>query len=639
MSGTIPPWERYAQEQAPAQEMDGPWKRYAQPDASPGIGDIAGGIIRQGARGLALGFGDEIAAGVTAGAGALVGEPGTIGERYAAALENNRARDKAFETQYPKTSLAAQVGGALLNPLSRVGMGGSSTLPIRMAKNALAGGALGGVAGFGEGEGGFTNRLGAALTGAGSGAVIGGALPALATAASKVGRAAAPYLGLNVPKTDAQRVLLRDLERGGTSLDDVRTNLDAAGNQPMALADVGGENLIGRAQSVARVPGAGRQQAADFVAARGGLNQSARLTDEVKRAINAQDFNAAADDLIRTRAATAGPAYQRALAIETPVDVKPIIDDISARLSTAKGDIKATLQKAQGLFRDRAGKPDTTLAGLHETKLALDAMLEKTPTNSISRVARRELMAVQEKLLAAMDDASGGAYGTARAAFAGPSRAIDAMDLGKRILKGDADETAAEIAKLSPSERDFFRIGVSRALIDRVKNTGDTRDLSAIQNIWGSQGTRERVAAAFDDPAEFKRFSDFMANEMTMAKTNAMVNPRAGSQTAPLQQFAADGASPPPGTLFNSVLSAARGNPVGAIANMVRPYQRGQPDMSELAGEIAPYLFSLRPGDRARLIDELLRRQTKDAASRAVSNRIGDALLRGGTVGAVQLEN
>ena len=111
---------------------------------------------------------------------------------------------------------------------------------------------------------------------------------------------------------------------------------------------------------------------------------------------------------------------------------------------------------------------------------------------------------------------------------------------GRRRRDGGRDRQAF------PSERDFFRIGVSRALIDRVKNTGDTRDLSAIQNIWGSQGTRERVAAAFDDPAEFERFSDFMANEMTMAKTNAMVNPRAGSQTAPLQQFAADGASPRP---------------------------------------------------------------------------------------------
>ena len=79
------------------------------------------------------------------------------------------------------------------------------------------------------------------------------------------------------------------------------------------------------------------------------------------------------------------------------------------------------------------------------------------------------------------------------------------------------------------------------------------------------------MAAAFDDPAEFERFSDFMANEMTMAKTNAMVNPRAGSQTAPLQQFAADGASPRPARCSTPVLSAARGNPVGAIANMVRP--------------------------------------------------------------------
>ena len=70
------------------------------------------------------------------------------------------------------------------------------------------------------------------------------------------------------------------------------------------------------AKSVARVPGAGRQQAADFVICARRLNcQSARLTDEVKWAINAQDFKSQlADDLIRTRAATVGLAYQRALA-------------------------------------------------------------------------------------------------------------------------------------------------------------------------------------------------------------------------------------------------------------------------------------------------------------------------------------
>jgi hypothetical protein len=230
-------------------------------------------------------------------------------------------------------------------------------------------------------------------------------------------------------------------------------------------------------------------------------------------------------------------------------------------------------------------------------------------------------------------------YGGALKAWSGPSEALDAMALGKRVLTGEADETAQVIAKMSPSEKDMFRIGVSRALIDRVKNTGDTRDLSAVQNIWGSQGVRERVAAAFDDPKDFERFSDFMKNELTMAKTNAMVNPRAGSQTTPLAQFTADGQSAPPRTLFNAMLSAARGDMVGAGANVLRPYTRGEPDVSALAGEIAPYLFSMKAGDRARLLDALQKRQLRVQSTQGMSRRLGDALLRGGTVGAVQVEN
>ncbi len=640
MSGAMtrlpPGFELERPVQTPAPAALPPGFELEQPE-QPGMLSRAGtyvdNLVRQVAKGATFNFSDEIAA----GAGAATGSGGTMGDRYTANLATERSRDKAFEAENPYTAMAAQIAGGIANPVTRFPLTGGLLRRSLMAGGA--GGVLGAAAGFGEGEGNFADRGGAALTGGVTGAALGGALPVVAEGVSRLARRVAPYLGMNVPATDAQRVLLRDLERSGTSLDDVRAGLAGAGNQPMVMADVAGENVAGRAQQVARVPGAGRQMAADLVEGRGGLNQSARLEGEVKRAINAQDFTAAADDLIATRARTAGPAYDRALAVDTPVNVQPILDDISARLGTAKGDIKASLQKALSLFRDRSGKPDTTMAGLHQTKLALDAMLEKTPTNSVSRVARRELMQVQERLLSAMDEASGGAYGAARQAFAGPSRALDAMDLGKRILKGDADETAAEIAKLSPSERDFFRIGVSRALIDRVKNTGDTRDLSAVQNIWGSQGVRERVAAAFDDLKDFERFSDFMKNELTMAKTNAMVNPRAGSQTTPLAQFTADGQFAPPGTLFNAMLSAARGDMLGVGANVLRPYTRGEPDVSALAGEIAPYLFSMKAGDRARLLDALQKRQLRDQSTQGISRRLGDVLLRGGTVGAVQLEN
>lgn len=642
MSGTmarLPPGfvldEPVTPAQAPPDSSLPPGFVLDPPQEPQSWGGTAMDIVQQAARGATFGFGDELAAGVGATVAPLAGVGGTWQERYDRMLADNRARQKKFEGQHPWAALGAQVAGAVANPVSRLSAG--SNFLSRMGSNALINGLLGGVTGFGEGEGGFVNRLGPAGTGAATGAVLGAAIPAIGEGAANLVRKAAPSLGVNVAATDAKRGIIDALKAGGVGLDDVKTQLDAATGQPMALVDVGGEALMGRAQTASRTPGPAMTAAKEFVDQRGGLNQSARVEGEIKRAISAQDFTSAADDLIRTRAATAGPLYERALANETPVNVQPILDDITARLGTAKGDIRSALQKAAGLFKGRDGKPDTTLAGLHETKLALDALLEKTPTNSVSRVARRELAEVQTRLVQAMDEASGGAYGQAREAFAGPSRAMDAMDLGKRVLRGDADETAAEIAKLSPSERDFFRIGVARALVDKVKGTNDTADITAVNKIWGSQAVRERVAAAFDDPKEFERFASFMDNELKMARTNAEVNPRGNSITAKLLMQNAEPA--PVGPVFQALRSTLRNDPLGFAASLMPQRQATGSLNAQTAAEMAPMLFAMKPGDRARMIDALMKQEARDTKVKRIADPVANALMRGGVVGAVQLEN
>lgn len=597
-------------------------------------------VVRQLAKGATLGFADELAAGANAAVGSVTGQPGTMGQRYDANLAAERAKDKGFEAKNPLASVGLQVGGALANPISRYTATGS--LPWKMATNALTGAALGGAAGFGEAEGGFMNRLGPAVTGALTGGAIGAVTPPVAAALSKGARKVGGWMGLNNARTDAQRGIVQalqaDVAAGGDDLATIGGKLKATPpGQPMILPDMGGEATMGLAQAVSREPGVGRATAKAAVDARGGLNQSGRLADAVKRGISAEDFTSSVDDLLKTRATTAGPAYDRALSIDRPVNVQPIVDDITARLGTAKGDIKAAMQKALTLFNNSDGKPDVTMRGLHETKLALDALLEKSPTNSISRIARRELMGVQQSLLAAMDEASDGAYGAARQAFAGPSRAIDAMELGKSILRGDADETAAEIAKLSPSERDFLRIGVSRALIDKVKAGGDTHDMSKLKSIWGSEGIRERVAAAFDDPKAFDDFSDFMKREMDIAKTNNVINPRAGSQTAPILAQRSQPAAA--GPMLSALVSGMRGDALGAGANVLRSVNAMAPDVTKQYAEMAPYLFSMKPGDRARLIDQLIARETTDEGRKALAKALAGAVVKGGTVAGVQLEN
>jgi hypothetical protein len=642
MSGTmarLPPGFILDQPTVPTQAPGGgtlpPGFVLDQQTEAPTWGGTAANVMQQAARGATFGFGDEIAAGIGATAGPLAGMPGTWQERYDRLLAENRQRQKAFETEHPYLSLGAQVAGAVANPVSRLSTGGNFL--SRMGANALINGVLGGVTGFGEGEGGFVNRLGPAGTGAATGAVLGAALPAAAEGVGNLARKVAPSLGVNVAGTDAKRTIISALQSSGGRLDDVKTQLDAATGQPLALTDVGGEDLLGLAQRTARSPGPAMVAAKEFVDQRGGLNQSARLENEVSRAISSKDWTNTIDDIVATRRAASQGAYDRALAIETPVEVKPILDSIEARIENAKGPVRDALRKARGVLLNRDGAPDTTMAGLHESKLALDALLDRSAKNPIDRVARGEIIEVQKALVAAMDAASGGEYANARAAWAGPSRMKDAAELGRSILSGkDFDETAAAIRNMSASEKEMLRVGLARSLVDKVKSTGDTRDITALQNIWGNQAVRERISAAFDDPKEFERFAEFMQREMTMAKTNAAVDPRGGSITAKLQMRGDEPA--PVGPAFQALRSALRSDPLGFAASLMPNKTTGSMS-AQTAAEMAPYLYSLKPGDRAKLIDQLMKQEARDTKVKRIADPVANALMRGTTVGAVQLEN
>lgn len=615
------PWEKYAAK---------PWEKYAaKPAEDSGVMSYIDNLARQAAQGAAFGFADEVSAGL----GALTGI-GSAGGTYEQNLQVERQRDAAFEAANPWASLAARVVGGAVSPVSRalpIAKAGAG-LVSNMGRMAAGGGAAGALAGFGEGEGGLGERAGAALAGGIGGAAIGAALPPIGEAVSRVGGRVAGFFGGGRAETDAQRRVLAAIEAGGQTVAGAQDDLARGVGQPMALVDVAGAPAQGLAQTATRKPGPAMEAGQRFVAARGGLNQSARLEDAIKRGISVADFAQVQDDLMRIRAERAGPLYERALSLDRRVDVAPIVQDIEARLQIAKGDIKATLSRALGLFRGRGGQGvDTSLVGLHETKLALDAMLERTPTNSVSRVARRELAQVQQRLLAAMDEASGGAYKAARDAFAGPSRASDAMDLGARVLRDSADETAEEVAKLSASEKEFFKIGVSRAMKNAVMDAGDNYDQSKINRLFGSQTIRGKVAAAFDSPEDFAKFAGFMERELGMAKVNAMVDPRAGSMTA--KALFQSEQAPPISPWLSTVISALRGDPVGvATSQLSRTPKAGQFSPQE-AAEVARYLLTTNPPDRDRLLLELLRRQTRDVGMQAGTELLSRGLLGGAGAG------
>lgn len=701
MSGTTrDPWAGF-EVVTPAQSRD-PWAGFevvqpAKPERSwlDTVYDAAGQI----AKGLTFNMSDEIAAAGNAAVGSLTGKPGTFQERYDAKLADVRARNAAFEAENPKTAIGLQVVGGLANPLVR-GVQGKSMLGT-VAGNAGMGAAAGGVAGFGEGEGGPMARLGPAITGAATGGVLGATLPLATSVVAGGARKLGDWIGFNNARTDGQRQLIQalqaDVAAGGDDLPTIAARLrEVPPEQPMILPDMAGEATMGLAQAVSREPGVGRATAKATVEARGGLNQSARLADAVKRGISADDFLSTTDDLLKTRRTTARPLYEKAFGETIPnaeqaAAVQRFIKDPIGQEALQKGLRIIELEhladdlpfdpKMYGVVREGAttGAPATRpvvgmpgmMPGSPGVRVANEAastggntgkwVLEpdKVPNLRLMDAVKRGYDEIVEGFRndygVLQLDQYGRAVNNARAvytgnlrdmfpqyadalnAWAGPSKALDAMNLGRRVLTGDADETGKVIAGMSPSEKDMFRIGVARSLIDRVKSGGDTEDIRKLKSIWGSEATRERVAAAFDDPKAFDEFSEFMKREMDMARTNRVIDPRAGSQTAPILMQRSQ--PPPAGPMLSTLVSALRGDALGTGANVLRTASALAPGETLRAEQIAPYIFTMKAGDRARLIDELMNRETTIEGRKAVARALAGGLLKGGTVAGVQIEN
>lgn len=144
-------------------------------------------LVRQAANGITFGYADEASAGLRS----LLG-----GKSYTEALAEERAHDKAFSEKNPVASTIANIGGNVAGAAVALPEWATAATPSLLGttlKLGATGGTLGAIQGFGEGEGGFANRVGEA------GAQ--GAFGALGGAAFPVAGAGAKYLAGTGPGT------------------------------------------------------------------------------------------------------------------------------------------------------------------------------------------------------------------------------------------------------------------------------------------------------------------------------------------------------------------------------------------------------------------------------------------------------
>lgn len=683
MSGSGP-WDLFANAEPPQAEEAGPWTQFQQREPVTtgsvlrGMGETAlrltDPVVRSIARGATFNLADELAAAGRATVGSLTGQPGTWSERYGQNLAEERARDVAYDEQSPVASMAGQIAGGVALPLGTFATAGR-TLGTASLRSAGAGAAYGGAAGFGQGEGGIGPRALNAAEGALVGGAIGAAIPAGFAAGSRLAGMAGRATGLSSPAAPAERLFLRDLERDVVAPAELAQRARAAGEAPIGLVDIAGENVRQAGAAVARMPGQGQRMATEMITARGGPAQAERLRSTVREIVNADDYDDAIGRVVQNRRETAQDLYAKAYARSMPDD--PRLTQFMTDKDVQRGIFEGMESlRRQAVTQERPFNPaqygmtmrndGTIVLGdgpiptqlIDAAKRGLD-LLEEGARKATGQATgkSREIGDLRRALLARADELNPD-YAAARAAYAGDTALLRAAEDGRRLVSmrpEDFEMTAKELRGMGESEREFFRLGVARGLMDRINSSADNAEATRLRQMFGTEFMRERLKAIFDDPQDFDRFRRMMDQEISMAQTNRAVNPQGGSPTMPLTARREDLATPPRAPTMAGIIGRepSEGFDIGQIAraarfggtdfaaqNAIQQAQRlgGASALETNAANYARMLFTTQPEERIRMAEALVARELREGAQSRLSASLARALMRGGGVGGGQAE-
>jgi hypothetical protein len=470
--------------------------------------------------------------------------------------------DKEREAN-PGWYIGGQVAGAIpsmLIPGGGVARGASLAATARNA--ALAGGAAGGIYGFGSGDS-LADRAIGAGQGAGFGAAVGGAVP-LAGRAVGAGWGAFRNRGAD---NGAASLFERTAMRDSLSPQDLGRALADLGPEAIP-ADVG-QNLLDQAGGLASMPGPGQRIIRDTLDARS-AGANTRIQGEVDATLGQAPIPSRVDEGIRANQQALSPEYQAALNNATAVDT----GDIALLLDSQIVNLRGKAQQAVRNVRDMLNvvgtdQLDPNPATLLEIRKAIDGQLAGEVDTNVIRVlseARRRVDEVLADAVPGIKDVD--------AKFAELARQRDALGRGQQVL--DSGRTAPRPAELADevaagAQPQGNAIGPSavpvrlregaRAEIDRIIGT-NSNDVVALNKMIKGEGSwnRDRLATLFgQDRAD--RIIALVDRERTFGVTANEVtrNSKSAARLASQRDIDPDTAAIPriPWSLLDAVPRAA----------------------------------------------------------------------------------
>lgn len=520
-------------------------------------------------QGPTFGFADE-AAGVGGAIAGLTRGDTNIAQNYRNARDFVRGAAGQAQRDRPILTAASQFATSM--PLmAATGGAAAPTAPMTMGRSAMtaakSGAVYGGISGAGNSE---ANSIGGvagdtALGATTSAVMAGGSVP-IARGMGAAGRPAIAALNDRFARSHAKEkateALIRDaqgsvfVDGASSPIDQVLARFGRLGKDA-TIADAAGTNTRQTLDVLASAPGRTKGAVERLIRARQSM-RGGNLVEGAKNALGvAGTYTDDLANLAAQREIAAKPLYDKAFAEAPPIVIpKDILMRDSVKAAYAKAQKMAA---EQGLSLPQYNPsavqpiPPLTLRQADFLKRAMDDVLwnAKAPT---SNVGKNELGLMRDTwgaLVSAVDDQAGPAYAQARAAFAGPTKAMEAAELGRNLLKEDATVIPSMLKGLGDSEREALKIGTVQAVKDMA---GTQAGQTKLLKMWANPGIREKLQMVFG-----KDFRSFQAAVLAEEKKKAIESVGRGSQTA-ARKLAADDLD----------VSATQGGGLQAMADATR---------------------------------------------------------------------
>ena len=531
---------------------------------------------------------------------------------------------------------AAQVGGAVLPASGTMKMiGAGRTLGGAMVRGAGAGGILGGVEGFGDGEDSLQNRAISAVEGVPVGAVVGAVAPVVGQAIGKGVSAIANRGG--VEGAGAGKVLSA-LERDGVAPADLQarlnaidpvpplnlqSRLNAAGSDAM-IADLG-PNVTQQAATIAASPGRGQQTVRAAIDARN-AGASDRVGDAVDSAMGGRvNVGQLERDIIDRRTRAARPLYDQAY--QTPL---PAIPEVQEVMNTPAGRMAAG--RAARLSQNEGVPFDpNSVRGVDLIKRTLDDVVsegQRTGRNNEARIIAN----LRDKLVDAVDHHVP-EYAMARDAFAGESAIKDALASGRTIFKDNIspEQLHDTLSRMTTSEQDAFLQG-ARSSIQTVMGTA-RNDATAVRTLFKKGFNAEKLELVLG-PQAADRLLKQVGFETTAANTSQRVigNSETAARVAGREDLnpSSSGLGIRDSYAAGGLMGAARGVGLKLVDRAIDAVRSGrQKDIEAAMGDILTMTGTDRRQAIASILQEAARRDRSGTLVRQIRNLATGSALAG----------